>query len=124
MRDRKLLLLEIIQNPCPDRSVLEELADHDQPCEAPLAVLSRADLIAMLQQFKNRAMLAGELKAWAIRLLARRDIEFEFGPEGAIEEALYWIAYEAIEEWENKRLCEHIEGMIERRKDPRDFYEY
>lgn len=120
MRDRTVLVLEIIRNPCPERSVLEELAEYGHDCDAPLAMLSRSDFITVLRQFKEQALQAYDMKAWAIRLLGRRDLEFEFGPEGALEEALFWIAYEDIAEWENNRLCNHIEGMLERRRKPRD----
>lgn len=120
MRDRTVLVLEIIHNPCPERPVLEELAEYGHHCDAPLAMLSRADMITVLRRFEEQALKADDLKAWAIRLLGRRDVEFEFGPEGALEEALFWIAYEEIAEWENRRLCQHIESMLERRRQPRD----
>ena len=120
MRDRTFLVLEIIRNPCPDRLVIEELAEYGPDSDEPLAMLSRTDFITVLRQFENEALGASELKTWAIRLLGRSDIEFEFGPEGAVEEALFWIAYEEIEEWENNRLCQHIETMLERRRRQRD----
>jgi hypothetical protein len=120
MRDRTVLVLEIIRNPRPDTLVIEELALYGLDCEAPLAMLSRADFINILRQFKNEALSAPELKEWANRLLGRRDVEFEFGQEGAVEEALFWLVYEETEEWENKQLCEHIETMLERRRSRRD----
>lgn len=120
MRDRTVLVIEIIRNPRPDREVLEELAEYGHHCDGPLATLSRNDLFAVLQQFENDQLDANELKDWAIRLLGRRDLEFEFGPEGAIEEALFWIAYQEMADWENDELCARIESMLERRKFVRD----
>ena len=119
MRDRTVLVLELIRNPRPDVLVIEELARYGMASDAPLAMVSRTDFITMLQQFENGILEAQEFKEWATRLLGRRDIEFEFGQEGAVVEALFWLAYEEIEEWENNQLCEHIESMLERRRKPR-----
>ena len=120
MRDRTVLVLELIRNPRPDALVIEELASYGLASDAPLAMVSRADFITILRQFEDEALNPQELKEWANRLLGRRDIEFEFGQEGAVVEALFWLAYEEIEEWENNRLCEHIEAMLERRSRPRN----
>ena len=119
MRDRTVLVLEIIRNPCPDSLVIEELAEYGPDSDAPLAMVSREDLITMLQQFEGLTFSAYDLKAWAIRLLGRRDIEFEFGQEGAVVDALFWLAYEEIAEGENSRVCQRIESMLERRQRPR-----
>jgi len=119
MRDRTVLVLELIRNPRPDAMVIEELASYGLASDAPLAMVSRADLMSLLQQFKSGSLEAQAFKEWAIRLLGRRDIEFEFGPEGALVEALFWLAYEEIEEWENNHMCQQIEIMLERRKHPR-----
>jgi hypothetical protein len=119
MRDRTVLVLELIRNPRPDALVIEELAAYGLASDAPLAVVSRADFITMLRQFEDGALVAQELKEWAARLLVRRDIEFEFGQEGAVVEALFWLAYEETAEWENNRICQHIETMLERRRHPR-----
>jgi hypothetical protein len=119
MRDRTVLVLEIIRNPCPDSLVIEELSEYEADIDAPLAMVSREDLISVLRQFESQPFSTYELKAWAIRLLGRRDIEFEFGQEGAVVDALFWLAYEEIEEGENSRVCQRIESMLERRRRPR-----
>ena len=120
MRDRAVLVLELIRNPRPDALVIEELAAYGLASDAPLAMVSRADFVTMLQHFKTGTLAAQEFKEWATRLLGRRDIEFEFGQEGAVVEALFWLAYEETEEWENNQLCQHIEAMLERRRHPRN----
>lgn len=119
MRDRTVLVLELIRNPRPDVLVIQELETYGLESDAPLAMVSRGDFIAVLRQFEGGALSAPELKAWANRLLGRRDIEFEFGQEGAVVEALFWLAYEDMEEWVDKQLCKHIESMLERRRRPR-----
>lgn len=120
MRDRTELVLELIRNPRPDTLVIEELAEYGPDSDAPLAMLSRTDFIAMLRKFEGKALNAYEFKAWAIRLLARRDIEFEFGQEGAVVDALFWLAYEDFDEQKDCLVCQHIRSMLERRQHPRD----
>jgi hypothetical protein len=120
MRNRTILVLELIRNPRPDVLVIQELAEYGHDSDAPLAMVSRTDFISVLRQFESGTLSASELKAWANRLLGRRDIEFEFGQEGAVVEALFWLAYEEMQAWANNRVCQHIEAMLERRSSDRD----
>lgn len=120
MSNRTVLILELIQNPCPDNRVIQELEALGPHNDQPVATLSRSDFLAILKQFENGVLSAPDLKAWATRLAGRRDIDFEFGPEGAVEEALFWLMYEAVEDWTNHHLCQHIETMLERRSRNRD----
>lgn len=121
MRDPALLIIEIIRNPRADRRIIEELAEYGMDSDEPLAIVTRADVLSVLQQFGKKELGADDLKSWAIRLLSRRDIEFEFGQEGAVEEALFWLGYQEIAEWANNRLCQQIERMLERRSFERDY---
>lgn len=116
MRERKQLLLELIGNPRPDAVLLQELAACGMEAGQPLATVSRTDFITVLRQFEGGALTAQELKDWAVRLTARHDIAYEFGPEGALAEALFWLVYEEIGQWNESHLCEHIEAMLERRR--------
>jgi len=120
MRNRTLLVLELIHNPHPDSLVIQELATHGTNCDQPLATLSRVDFLTILKQFEDGILTGSDLKAWATRLLGRRDMDFEFGKEGAVEEALSWLVYEEIHDWTKNHLCQHIEAMLERRSHDRD----
>lgn len=115
MGNRSLLIQELIRNPRADAQTIQELAAHGMDSDKPLATVSRADFITVLRQFENGALSAPELKAWASRLIGRRDIEFEFGHEGAVMDALSWLVYEEMGE-SSKHVCEHIESMLERRR--------
>jgi hypothetical protein len=119
MHERKILVLELIRNPRAESHIIESLAALGPHSGEPLATVSREDFITTLRQFETGVLSAPELKAWANRLIGRRDIEFEFGPEGALVDALFWLIYEEVENWENQHLCQHIESMLERRRRPR-----
>jgi hypothetical protein len=120
MRNRTVLILELINNPCPDDLVIQQLAALGPHCDQPVATLSRTGFLTILKRFESGTLSAPELKAWATRLAGRRDIEFEFGPEGAVEEALFWLMYEEIQDWTSHHLCQHIETLLERRGRKRD----
>jgi len=120
MRNRTILILELINNPRPDSQVMQELAALGPHSNQPVATLSRTNFLTILKQFENETLSAPDLKAWATRLAGRRDIDFEFGPEGAVEEALFWLVYEEIQNWTGSHLCQHIETMLERRSRNRD----
>jgi hypothetical protein len=120
MHDRTVLVLELIRNPRADSQIVEALAALGPHNGDPLAIVSRTDFISVLRQFESGSLSANELKAWANRLVGRRDIEFEFGQEGAVVEALFWLAYEELQEWANNRVCLQIESMLERRSNNRD----
>ena len=116
MNELALLVAELIRNPRPDATLLQKLAAHGTESDKPLAMVARADFIVVLRQFESGALGAQELQDWAKRLTSRHDIEYEFGPEGALAEALFWLVYEEITKWNETHLCEHIESMLERRR--------
>ncbi len=119
MNKRIELLMEIIQNPRPDTQVLEELSRYGANGDGQLAYVSRSCFINTLRQFENHELSATELKAWATRLLERNEIGFEFGDEGALEEAVFQLAHDEIYGKPNDLLCQHIEAMLERRSPDR-----
>ncbi|MBU1214368.1 MAG: hypothetical protein KKA63_03945 [Gammaproteobacteria bacterium] len=109
------LLMEIILNPRPEAQVLEALNNYGTNADGYLAYVSRASFISILHQFKQRELCATDLKAWATRMLERHDIGFEFGEEGALEEAVFQLAHDEIYGKPDDLLCQHIEAMLERR---------
>jgi len=115
MRERAELLMEIIQNPRPDELVFRELGEYEPGIELHLVIVSRAAFINILRQFENGMLDASELKAWAGRLYEHADIGFEFGDEGALEEATFLLAHGEIHGMTDDELCRHIEAMLERR---------
>ncbi|MBK9160109.1 MAG: hypothetical protein IPM27_00815 [Nitrosomonadales bacterium] len=119
MRKRAELLMEIIQNPRPDEFVIRALEEHAPGIELPRVILSRTVFLEVLRQFEGGMLDASELKAWASRLYDHPDIGFEFGNEGALEEATYMLAYSEIHGMADDELCRHIETMLERRESDR-----
>jgi hypothetical protein len=120
MRDRTLLVLELIRNPRAEPGIIEELAEYGRDCDCHLAMVSRSDVLVILRQFLEETLSASEISAWASRLDERQDVGFEFGEEGAVKEAVSWLAYPNPSQPVDAELCRHIEIMFERRHGRRD----
>lgn len=120
MRDRTLLVLELIRNPRPDAALIEELAQHGCECDRHLATVGKTEVLALLRQFREAALGAAELVAWASRLEKREDVGFEFGEEGVVKEAISWLANPDANQPVDMVLCQHIEVMFERRSASRE----
>ena len=119
MRNRTSLLLELIHNPLPDPDIIQELAEYPMSCDHQLATVSSSDLLTILRQFNDGQLNASQLEEWAARIEARRDIGFEFGAEGVVEEALFRLAHRNIYGSMDSEQCRHIQFMFERRCEDR-----
>lgn len=119
MRDRKELVLELIGNPKTIPQVLEELAHHGWYCEKQLATITKGDVLAVLKQFQSALLTAAEVSSWANSVGGRPDIAFEFGPDGVVEESLFWLAHPELEGELCPELCQRIVHLYERRNSPR-----
>ena len=119
MRNRTYLLRELIHNPLPDPDIIQELAEYPMTCGEHLATVSRADFLEILRQFEDGKLNASQLEEWAARIEARRDISFEFGEEGIVEEALFFLAHRNVYGSLDSEQCRRIETMFERRQEDR-----
>lgn len=122
MRNRTVLLLELIHNPLPDPDIIQELSEYPMTGGKHLATVSRADFLAMLRQFEDGKLNASQLEEWAARIVERRDIGLEFGEEGVVEEALFYLAHRNIYGELDSEQCRHIETMFERRSEERSLH--
>ncbi|MDX8398746.1 MAG: hypothetical protein R8K20_00680 [Gallionellaceae bacterium] len=119
MRNRTFLLKELIHNPCPDPDIIQELNAYPTTGEQYLATVTRADFLVILRQYENGNLHASQLEEWASRIEARRDIGFEFGEQGVVEEALFRLAHRDIYGALDTEQCRQIESMFERRSEAR-----
>jgi len=117
MRNRTFLLNELIHNPCPESDIIQELKAYPTTGEQYLAIVTRADFLVILRQYENGNLHASQLEAWASRIKARRDIGFEFGEQGVVEEALFRLAHRSIYGALDTEQCRQIEFMFERRNE-------
>jgi hypothetical protein len=115
MHDRTLLVLELIRNPRAEDHIIQKLAELGEECEKQLAMVTRADFMAVLRQFEAGALSTSELTTWASRLEGRKDVGLEFGADGVVEEAICWLANPGIGGPIDLHLCQRIEMMFERR---------
>lgn len=122
MRDRTSLVLELISNPKTVNRVTQELAVFGWYCENCLAVVTKQNVLTILKQFECGEVSAAEVMGWANALGGRTDISFEFGPDGVVEESMYWLANPEINWPINVELCQRIVALFERRKDKRNIH--
>lgn len=116
MRDRTLLVLELISKPKTVAAITEELAAYGWYCEKHLGEVTKRDVLAIIKQFENGVLSAEEIKEWANSVGGRTDIGFEFGADGVVEETLFWLAKPEIHGTINTELCQRIIARYERRK--------
>jgi hypothetical protein len=115
MRDRTFLVLELIRNPKTATDIVQELACHGHECEQHLAEVSKLDVLATLKQFDHGRLSALEVETWARCLLDRLDVAFEFGEEGVVDEAVFWLANPALHWPIDKEIHHRIATLFERR---------
>jgi hypothetical protein len=115
MRDRTLLVLELIGKPKMINAIIQELAEYDWHSESHLAVVTKSDVLVVLKQFEHALLSASEVKAWANSICGRPDVGFEFGPDGVVEETLCWLAHPEVKGPIDSVLCQHIVALYERR---------
>ncbi|HQS58230.1 MAG: hypothetical protein B7Y56_04695 [Gallionellales bacterium 35-53-114] len=116
MRERKDLVVELISDPKAASAVLQELSVYGWYCEKPLATITKQHVLAVLKRFEHADFSAAEIQAWANAVGGRTDIGFEFGPDGCVEESLYWLAHPELNGAINSALCERIVALYERRR--------
>lgn len=116
MRDRTTLVMELIKNPKTVKAVLQELSEHGWYCEEYLAIVTKQDVLDIFKQFFNAECTSSEITYWANAIGGRTDIGFEFGPDGVVEESLYWLAHPENNCPINKGLYERIVALYERRR--------
>lgn len=120
MRDRAVLVYELICNPLPDPQLIEELESYGYACEKTLAHVTKSHVFTILNKMKSGELTALHVTSWAKRLEGREDLAFEFGEEGAVREVVFWLANPEINWPVDDWLCSKIEALFERRKFPRD----
>lgn len=120
MRDRKILVLELIQNPKSTSAILQELAEYGRECEMHLAIVAKVDVLTVLKQFDSGALSNVEVEVWANSLEGRMDVGFEFGEEGVVEEAIFCLANPSIYWPIDERTHQRIVSLFERRKARRE----
>lgn len=112
MRSRAALVAEIVRNPIPDPSVIEELAAYGWDCENELVTVSVDDVLSVLQRFRKGELTAARVRAWANRIEGRDDIAYQFGGEGVVNEAVFWLANPYINWPIDLKLCKRIETLF------------
>ncbi len=112
MRSRKLLVTEILENPLPDSSVLNELKQYGWDCEQELVIVTKKHILAVLNQLTENNLTAQQVEDWANRIEVRDDIGYEFGEEGVVNEAIFCLANPYINYPIDEKIHDRIKSLF------------
>lgn len=112
MRSRESLLAEIVENPLPDPSVLSELKEYPWDCDRELVTITKTHICTVLAAFREKRLTAKQVQDWANRIEGRDDIGYELGFEGAVNEAIFWLANPYIKYPIDEKIHERIDNLF------------
>lgn len=111
---RKLLVTEIVENPLPDSSVLDELEKFGWDCEHELVIITKQHIYAVLYAFAKKLLTAQQVIDWANRIEGRDDIGYECGGEDVVNEAIFWLANPYLNYPIDEKIQERIEALFDK----------
>lgn len=120
MTDRKSLLLQLIQQPHAVAALARELDAVVSECEMHLVEVTKVDVLAVLKLFDHGQLAADQVVDWARCLHECMDVGYEFGDEGVVEEAMFWLANPALNWPIDQEMHQRIVALFERRSRKRD----
>ncbi|OLE46940.1 MAG: hypothetical protein AUG01_11250 [Candidatus Rokubacteria bacterium 13_1_20CM_2_69_58] len=91
-RDRAELLRALIAYELPIEPVLAELRSFEWDSPNPLVVLTREDIVRILDRYLAGELGAAEVTVWADLIECRDDIGFPGGDEDLLSDALFRLA--------------------------------
>ena len=78
--------------------------------------MTKTDVLCVLKQLEQGLLSAGEIKSWASSLHGCADVGYEFGDDGVVEEAMFWLANPALNWPIDSELHQRIVALFERRR--------
>ena len=91
-RDRGELLRALIAYELPIEPVLADLRTFGWDAPSPFAVLTREDIVRILDRYLAGELGAAEVTDWADLVECREDIGFPGGDEDVLSDALFRLA--------------------------------
>lgn len=120
MRDRKTVVLELIRNPGLADVLALELAQPGVANECHVAEVTKVDVLAVLKLLEQGGLSAGEIEEWARSLHGCMEVGYEFGDDGVVEEAMFWLANPSLNWPIDSELHQRIVALFERRRIKRE----
>ena len=115
MTSRTDLVTALINNTRITAQEIETLKAYGWDCDVPLVTLRKLDVLSILAQFRSGTLAAKDVQAWANRVEGRDDIDYEDGPEGPLNEAVFWLANPLVNYPIDAILCSRIEEAFHKR---------
>lgn len=91
---------------------VELLKSYGWDSDVNLVTVRKEDVLTVLREFLAGTLASDEVQSWANRIEGRDDIDFELGPEGAVNEAVFWLANPFLNFQIDSSLCARIERMF------------
>lgn len=112
MKSRTELVAELVRNPRISGQSIEALKAFGWDCESPLVTVQKSDIWAVLREFAAGKLNAADIQAWANRIEGRDDVAYEHGPDGPVNEAVFWLANPFINYPIDAAICLRIEKLF------------
>jgi len=108
MSSRTDLVSELVRNPKISEQAIQALKAFGWDCDETLVTVKKKDVLSVLADFSAGRLTEDEVQSWASRIESRDDVDYEHGPEGVVNEAVFWLANPGINYPINAALCDRI----------------
>lgn len=108
MSSRTDLVSELVRNPKISEQPIQALKAYGWDCDEVLVTVEKKDVLSVLAEFSAGRLTADEVQSWANRIEGRDDVDYQYGPEGIVNEVVFWLANPAINYPINAALCDRI----------------
>ncbi len=76
MRDRRDILLDLVNNKIDTQSLINELSKYSWDCDEPILIIKNEDICKVLKRYIDGALSSDELENWANAIECREDLAF------------------------------------------------
>jgi len=109
MSSRTDLVSELMRNPKISEHAIQALKAYGWDCDEILVTVAKKNVLSVLAEFSAGQLTADEVQSWANRIEGRDDVDYEYGPDGVVNEVVFWLANPNINYPINAALCDRIE---------------
>lgn len=90
----------------------DQLNSLPYDCDEPLYLLTRADVLKVLERYLSDEITTEELSGWANYLECREDFGYENSSEEVLDRVIFWLANPDINFTVNKILVNKLKAQV------------
>jgi len=106
------LLKLLLQAKQPITGILEELGKEGWDCETPLILLTRAHIVAVLNQYINGQLSSTQVEEWANAIECREDIGLEAEKKDLLSGTIFQLANPTLTEKLSKEMATTLIDLL------------